>query len=57
MFVGVWNQVYGWDRIENVLWWVYYGEIDGFEVEKIVIMIGMNNFYLNIDEEILVGLD
>ncbi len=54
---GVRNQAYGWDRIENVLWRVYHGEIDGFEAEKIVIMIGTNNLHLNTDEEILVGLD
>lgn len=54
---GVRNQAYGWDRIENVLWRVYHGEIDGFEAERIMIMIGTNNLHLNTDEEILAGLD
>ncbi|NRB46842.1 MAG: SGNH/GDSL hydrolase family protein [Saprospiraceae bacterium] len=54
---GVRNQAYGWDRIENVLWRVYHGEIDGFEAEKIVVMIGTNNLHLNTNEEILAGLE
>lgn len=54
---GVRNQAYGWDRIENVLWRVYHGEIDGFEADKVVVMIGTNNLHLNTDDEILAGLD
>lgn len=52
---GVRNLGYGWDRVENVLWRVYHGEIDGFEANKIVINIGTNNLHLNTDEEILAG--
>ncbi len=55
--LGMRNQAYGWDRIENVLWRVYHGELDGFEANKIFIMIGTNNLHLNTDEEILEGLD
>lgn len=54
---GVRNQAYGWDRIENVLWRVYHGEIDGFEAEQIMIMIGTNNLHLNTNAEILAGLE
>lgn len=55
--MGVRNFAYGWDRIENVLWRVYHDELDGFEAENILLMIGTNNLHLNSDEEILEGLD
>ncbi len=50
------NAGFGWDRIENVLWRVYHGELDHFKGNKIVIMIGTNNLGLNKDEEIIKGL-
>ena len=49
------NLGYGWDRIENVLWRVYHGELDGYAAKQIYVMIGTNNFQLNTDEEILTG--
>ncbi len=54
--MGLANYAYGWDRIENVLWRVYHGELDGFDAEKILIMIGTNNLHLNTNQEILDGL-
>ena len=54
--MGMRNFAYGWDRIENVLWRVYHGELDGFEAEQIMLMIGTNNLHLNSDEEVLNGL-
>lgn len=53
---GFQNMGYGWDRIENVLWRVYHGELDGFNAEKIVLMIGTNNLDYNNDQEIVEGL-
>jgi lysophospholipase L1-like esterase len=53
---GFFNLGFGWDRIENVLWRVYHGELDGYEAEEIVVMIGTNNIELNSDEEIVEGL-
>lgn len=50
------NFGYGWDRIENVLWRVYHGELDGFEAEQIILKIGTNNLHLNTDEDIIEGL-
>ncbi len=50
------NYAYGWDRIENVLWRVYHGELDGFKADKILVMIGTNNLHLNTDAEIAEGL-
>lgn len=49
------NIGYGWDRIENVLWRVYHGELDGYDAKQIYVMIGTNNFHLNSNEEILNG--
>ena len=55
--LGVRNFGFGWDRIENVLWRVYHDELDGFEAEQIVLLIGTNNLHLNTENEILKGLD
>lgn len=46
----------GWDQIENVLWRVYHGELDGYEAERIIVMIGTNNLGLNSDESLVEGL-
>ncbi|AWV97171.1 SGNH/GDSL hydrolase family protein [Arcticibacterium luteifluviistationis] len=53
---GLRNYAYGWDRIENVIWRVYHGELDGFDAENILVMIGTNNIHLNSNEEIVAGL-
>lgn len=50
------NMGFGWDRIENVLWRIYHGELDGFAPKQIVVMIGTNNLQYNTDADILVGL-
>lgn len=50
------NMGYGWDRIENLLWRVYHGELDGFQAEKIIVMIGTNNLDRDSDEEIVKGV-
>ncbi|MEP6627647.1 MAG: SGNH/GDSL hydrolase family protein [Ginsengibacter sp.] len=50
------NSGYGWDRIENVLWRIYHGEMDYFTGKNIVLMIGTNNLGLNSDTEIIEGL-
>lgn len=49
------NMAYGWDRIENVLWRVYHGELDGFKARQIFVNIGTNNLEWNSDEEIVEG--
>jgi len=53
---GISNYAFGWDRIENVLWRVYHGELDGFKAEQILLMIGTNNLQINTDHEIIEGL-
>ena len=44
------------DRIENVLWRVIEGELNGFEPQKIVISVGGHNRGVNTPEEIAAGL-
>ena len=55
--MGVRNFGFGWDRIENVLWRIQHDELDGFEAEKIVLMIGTNNLLINSENEIIKGLE
>ncbi len=50
------NLGFGWDRIENVLWRVYHGELDIISPKQIVVMIGTNNIGFNSNEEIVEGL-
>jgi lysophospholipase L1-like esterase len=50
------NMGFGWDRVENVLWRVYHGELDSIHPRQIVIMIGTNNLDINTDREIIEGL-
>ncbi|RYF54603.1 MAG: acetylhydrolase, partial [Cytophagaceae bacterium] len=50
------NMGYGWDRVENVLWRVYHGELEGYKADQVVLMIGTNNIQLNTDAEIVAGL-
>lgn len=54
--LGVQNLGYGWDRIENVLWRVYHGELDGYQAAQVVLMIGTNNLQWNSNTEIAAGL-
>lgn len=51
------NLGFGWDRIENVLWRIHHGELDGISPSKIIVMIGTNNIGLNSDSEIISGLN
>lgn len=54
---GVRNFGYGWDCIENVLWRVYHGELDGYQAKQVMVMIGTNNFGFNTNKEIIAGLE
>lgn len=50
------NMGFGWDRIENVLWRIYHGELDEISLQQIVLMIGTNNLKENSNEEIVQGI-
>ncbi|WP_332457249.1 SGNH/GDSL hydrolase family protein [Petrimonas sp.] len=54
---GYLNLGYGWDRVENVLWRVYHGELDDYRASEVVLMIGTNNLGSVSDEEIVEGLE
>ncbi len=54
---GTFNMGCGWDRIENVLWRVYHGELDEFTADNIYLMIGTNNIGYSSEEEIVGGIE
>ena len=50
------NLGFGYDRIENALWRIYHGELDGYQAEKIILLMGTNNLDKNSDDEIIDGI-
>ena len=50
------NLGFGWDRIENALWRIYHGELDGYEAQKVILLMGTNNLEQNTDDEIIDGI-
>lgn len=54
--LGYANLGCGWDRVENALWRVEHGELDGFEAEEVAVMIGTNNCELNTTAEVADGI-
>lgn len=50
------NLGFGYDFVENALWRVEHGELDGTVAKAIVILIGTNNVSRNTPEEIAVGI-
>ena len=53
---GYKNLGYGWDYVENLLWRVYHGELDGFKADNIIVNIGTNNLFKDSDEDIAHGI-
>ena len=51
------NMGFGWDRIENALWRIYHGELDGYQAKKVVLLMGTNNLGKNTNEEIIDGIN
>ena len=50
------NLGFGFDRIENGLWRVMHGELDGYSADMIFLLLGTNNLSTNTDEEIVEGM-
>ena len=50
------NLGFGWDRVENALWRVYHGELDGYEAEDVLLLIGTNNLGIDPEEKIADGI-
>lgn len=53
---GAVNMGAGWDRVENILWRIYHGALDGYDAKRVILTIGVNNLGINTDEEILSGI-
>lgn len=53
---GAINMGCGWDLVENVLWRVYHGALDGYKAEKVIVTIGINNILTNRDSVIAEGI-
>lgn len=51
------NAGFGSDRIANVLWRVYHGELDDFKGRKIIVDIGTNDVPRTTDDDIVAGLE
>ncbi len=50
------NLGFGWDRIENALWRIRHGELDGYEAAHVFLLMGTNNLNVNTDAEIAQGI-
>lgn len=50
------NMGNGWDRIENVMWRIQHGELDGYNAKKIFMMLGTNNLDMTPDNDIVKGI-
>lgn len=51
------NLGFGWDRIENALWRIQHGELDGYEADTVVLLIGTNNLGSDTNERIVAGIN
>ncbi|MBQ4287204.1 MAG: SGNH/GDSL hydrolase family protein [Bacteroidales bacterium] len=53
---SVTNMGYGWDRVENVAWRIFNGELDDCHPKHIFLMLGTNNMGLNQNSDIADGV-
>ncbi len=50
------NLGYGYDYLENTLWRLQHGELDGAKAKAVVVHIGTNNSHKNSAEDIVAGI-
>lgn len=50
------NMGMGYDRIENLLWRVYHGALEGYQPKKIIVTIGINNIFDGSGDQIPDGI-
>lgn len=50
------NMGYGWDRVENVAWRMFNGELDDCRPKHIFLMLGTNNMGINSNSDIADGV-
>ena len=50
------NMGFGWDRIENVYWRIFHGELEGCQLKHICLLIGVNNIGIDSEEKIADGV-
>lgn len=50
------NMGFGYDRVENVLFRVYHGALDGYQAKKIILTIGVNNILMGRDTDVAEGV-
>ena len=50
------NMGFGYDRIENALWRIYHGELDGYDAQQIILLMGTNNLSTHTNDEIIDGI-
>ena len=46
----------GWDYIENVLWRIQHGELEGYKARHVFVHIGTNNLHKDTDNRIVDGI-
>lgn len=51
---GFRNMGCGNDRIENMLWRIYHGELDGYAAERVVLLAGVNNLLKGDSDRLIV---
>lgn len=53
---SVTNMGFGWDKIENVYWRIFHGELEGCAPRHICLLIGINNLSSRTSEDIAHGV-
>lgn len=54
--LDVHNLGFGWDRVENILWRIYHGELDGYDAKYVFLLGGCNNIVFQTPEQVADGM-